>query len=341
LNNPSINPSYEFHPVNVPDPKVLFDKIRQGDRVALAQAITLIESLQSRHHDAKFELLRLCAAVAAPSVRIGITGVPGAGKSTLIEAFGNYLLKKDHRLAVLAIDPSSSRSKGSILGDKTRMQTLSTHPGAFIRPTASGGNLGGTAAFTREVILLCETAGFDLVIVETVGVGQSETLVNDLTDLFLLLAVPGTGDELQGIKRGIMEMADIIAINKTDGDNLAKAKQAAAHLKNALHLFPVAENDWMPKVMNVSALEQKGLDELYELIQAFVQQGRINGHFAYKRQQQDQKWLDQYIMEMVRQKFMGQLSHEAYEKLKTDALKQKNTVLEAAVVVVKKMMGDS
>lgn len=334
----SVNPSYEYLPVNIPDTHILFDKIRQGDRIALAQAITLIESLHPQHNQAKFDLLRKCAAVAAPSVRIGITGVPGAGKSTLIETFGNYLLNKGHQLAVLAIDPSSSRSKGSILGDKTRMTTLSNHPGAFIRPTASGGNLGGTSAFTREVILLCETAGFDRIIVETVGVGQSETLVNDLTDLFLLLAVPGTGDELQGIKRGIMEMADIIAINKTDGDNITKAKQAATQLKNALHLFPVNEGEWIPRVINVSALEQKGIDELYELVVSFIQLGTTKGYFARKRAGQDKKWMDQYIQDMIRQVFMGKLSPTEYEKLKADELGKAQTVLEAAAKVVGELL---
>lgn len=330
----SVNPAYEYLPVNLPDTGSLFEKIRQGDRVALAQGITLVESLNPQHYQAKFDLLRRCAAVSAPSVRIGITGVPGAGKSTLIEAFGNYLIKQNHKLAVLAIDPSSARTRGSILGDKTRMPKLSTNPAAFIRPTASGGNLGGTSAFTREVILLCETAGFDHVIVETVGVGQSETLVNDLTDVFLLLAVPGTGDELQGIKRGIMEMADIIAINKSDGDNLIKARQAATQLKNALQLFPVGHDQWMPRVMNVSALEQKGMDELYALVQLFVESGKTKGHFAYKRTEQDKKWLDQYIVEMLRQKLMGKITPAEYEKMKADELKEQQTVLEAAVRVV-------
>lgn len=335
----SVNPAYQYNPVNLPDIALLFARIEQGDRIALAQGITLVESTQPQHHQAKSDLLSRCAAAGKKSVRVGITGVPGAGKSTLIESFGNYIINKGHRLAVLAIDPSSIRSRGSILGDKTRMQTLSSHPSAFIRPTASGGNLGGTSAFTREVILLCETAGFDMVLVETVGVGQSETLVYDLTDLFLLLAVPGTGDELQGIKRGIMEMADIVAINKTDGDNINKARQAATQVKNALHLFPVAENDWMPRVLNVSALEQKGIDELYELVISFIHFSQSNGRLEEKRREQDRKWMDQYIQDMIRQKFLGQMSLTEYETLKIQALEKESTVLEAAARVVEKITG--
>jgi LAO/AO transport system kinase len=333
----SINPGYVYEPTLIHDAGTLLTQVRQGNRVALAQAITLVESTAPTHQKLKSEFLHKCAALKNESVRIGITGVPGAGKSTLIENFGKFIIDKGHKLAVLAIDPSSTKTKGSILGDKTRMQHLSSNPGAFIRPTASGGNLGGTAHFTREVIMVCEVAGFDHILVETVGVGQSETLVNDLTDVFLLLAVPGTGDELQGIKRGIMEMANVIAINKTDGDNVIKAKQAASQLKNALHLYPVAHGDWTTKVLTISALENKGIDALVETLNSFIQYSKTSGNFQNKRNEQEQIWLDNYLLDLMKFELLGNINDSKLDELKKSVLKNNPSVYEAAVELLKKL----
>jgi len=333
----SINPGYVYEPLQVNDPEILFEQVREGNRVALAQAITLVESMAPAHQQLKSGFLHKCASLKPQSVRIGITGVPGAGKSTLIETFGKFIIDKGHRLAVLAIDPSSTKTKGSILGDKTRMQHLSANPHAFIRPTASGGNLGGTAHFTREVIMVCETAGFDHVIVETVGVGQSETLVNDLTDVFILLAVPGTGDELQGIKRGIMEMANIIAINKADGDNLAKAKQASVQLKNALHLYPLAKHDWATQVLTISALENKGIDALHETLNRFIHFSKTTGQFDHKRNNQEKIWLDKYLFDLMRNELLGNINNSKLDELKETVLKNNPSVYEAAVDLLRQL----
>jgi len=225
-----------------------FEGILQGNRTILSRAVTLIESNKPDHQRMAQEIIGRCLPYSGKSVRIGITGVPGAGKSTFIESFGTYLTALGKRLAVLAIDPSSEKTKGSILGDKTRMEELSTDPNAYIRPSPSSGSLGGVARKTRETILLCEAAGFDTILIETVGVGQSETTVHSMVDFFLLLQIAGAGDELQGIKRGIMEMADTIVINKADGDNVLRAKTAATLYRNALHLFPPTLSGWVPKV---------------------------------------------------------------------------------------------
>ena len=223
--------------------------IVKGDVTVLSQAVTLVESVKPEHQAIAQEVIEKCLPYSGNSMRIGISGVPGAGKSTSIDVFGLHVLEKGGKLAVLAIDPSSERSKGSILGDKTRMEKLSVHPKSFIRPSPSAGSLGGVARKTRETIILCEAAGFDKIFVETVGVGQSETAVHSMVDFFLLIQLAGTGDELQGIKRGIMEMADGIVINKADGSNIEKAKLAASHFRNALHLFPAPDSGWSPKVM--------------------------------------------------------------------------------------------
>lgn len=261
--------------------------ILKGDRVVLSKAITLVESALPQHQELAQQIIAACLPYSGNALRLGITGVPGAGKSTFIEALGMYLCRKGHKLAVLAIDPSSQRSKGSILGDKTRMEELSVEPNAYIRPSASAGTLGGVARKTRESIILCEAAGYDTIFVETVGVGQSETAVHSMVDFFLLILISGAGDELQGIKRGIMEMADGIAVNKADGDNVMRANRAAAECKNALHLFPLAESGQETKVLTCSALTGFNIDEVWKMVSEHVQAIRENGYLNRKRSQQD------------------------------------------------------
>ena len=242
------------------------DGILKGDRVALSKAITLVESALPKHQELAQQIIAACLPHSGKALRLGITGVPGAGKSTFIEALGMYLCRKDHKLAVLAIDPSSQRSKGSILGDKTRMEELSIHPNAFIRPSASAGTLGGVARKTRETVILCEAAGYDTIFIETVGVGQSETAVHSMVDFFLLILISGAGDELQGIKRGIMEMADGIAVNKADGDNVLRAERAAAECRTALHLFPMPDSGRETKVLTCSSLTGLNVDAVWHTI---------------------------------------------------------------------------
>lgn len=263
-----------------------FQGIIQGNRILLSQAITLIESVHPSHQQLAQEVIEKCLPFSGKSIRIGITGVPGVGKSTFIEALGKHVTSLGHKLAVLAIDPSSSRTKGSILGDKTRMEELSTDENAFIRPSPSAGSLGGVARKTKESIILCEATGFDVIFVETVGVGQSETAVYSMVDFFLLLMLAGAGDELQGIKRGIMEMADSIFINKADGDNIHKANQAKAEYKNALHLFPHSPSGWIPVVGTCSARSKEGIPIVWDTIQKYVAFTRENGFFYEKRKEQ-------------------------------------------------------
>lgn len=277
--------------------------IREGDITVLSQAVTLVESSLPEHQSVAQEVIERCLPFTGNSVRLGITGVPGAGKSTFIEALGMHLIRKGHRLAVLAIDPSSERSGGSILGDKTRMEELSVAKNAFIRPSPSAGSLGGVARKTRESIILCEAAGFDTIFVETVGVGQSETAVHSMVDFFLLLQLAGTGDELQGIKRGIMEMADGIAINKCDGSNIEKAMLAKAQFKNALHLFPLAESGWSPEVIPCSAIEKNGIDEIWNMVERFVDFTTQNGFFDHHRNQQSKYWMFETINDQLRSRF--------------------------------------
>ena len=260
--------------------------ILEGNRTILSRAITMIESENPTHIAMAQTIIERCLPHSGNSLRIGITGVPGVGKSTFIESFGGMLTAQGHKLAVLAIDPSSERTKGSILGDKTRMETLSVDPNAFIRPSPSGSALGGVARKTRESIILCEAAGFDVIIVETVGVGQSETVVKSMVDFFLLLMLAGAGDELQGIKRGIMEMADALVINKADGDNLPKAKGAASQYRAALKLFPKNDNGWDVPVEVCSALENFALDKVWQIIQDFVTLTKGNGSFERTRNDQ-------------------------------------------------------
>jgi len=288
------------------------DGILSKNRVILSQAITMIESALPKHQEVAQQIIEKALPHAGKSIRVGITGVPGVGKSTFIEALGKYLTSKGHRLAVLAIDPSSERSKGSILGDKTRMEELSADENAFIRPSPSAGSLGGVARKTRESIVLCEAAGFDVIIVETVGVGQSETAAHSMVDFFLLLQLANAGDELQGIKRGIMEMADAIAINKAEGDNMPKARLAQAQYKNALHLFPPAESGWIPKVETCSALTGMGIDTLWSMVEEFRDFTKANGYFEHQRQQQMLKILTQAIEESLNNRFY---QHPEIEKL--------------------------
>ncbi len=263
-----------------------FNGIRKGDRAVLSRAITLIESTRPEDKQKAVNLINQCLPFSGNSLRIGITGVPGVGKSTFIEAFGLSQINQGKKVAVLAIDPSSSRTKGSILGDKTRMEQLSINQHAFIRPSSSAGTLGGVARNTRESVILCEAAGFDTILIETVGVGQSETAVAQMVDFFLLLMLAGGGDELQGIKRGIMEMADLIVINKADGDNRQKANLAKREYKNALHLFPPAESGWTPDVVTASGLENTGLKEIQNQINNFVSVTHKNNYFEHHRKQQ-------------------------------------------------------
>lgn len=256
------------------------------DRVILSQAITLVESTNPDHFDLAQTVIEKCLPHSGNSIRIGITGVPGVGKSTFIESFGQYLTNLGHKVAVLAIDPSSERSKGSILGDKTRMERLSVDPNAFIRPTPSGLTLGGVARKTRETTILCEAAGFDVILIETVGVGQSETIVKSMVDFFLLLMLAGAGDELQGIKRGIMEMADALIINKADGDNLSKATAAKAQYRSALKLFPPNENGWEPRADICSALNNDGIENVWNIICQFKNLTQSNHYFFKQRDEQ-------------------------------------------------------
>ena len=277
--------------------------ILKGDVSVLSQAVTLVESSLPEHQAIAQEVIEKCLPYAGNSVRLGITGVPGAGKSTFIEALGMHLVRANHKLAVLAIDPSSERSKGSILGDKTRMEELSVAKNAFIRPSPSAGSLGGVARKTRESIVLCEAAGFDTIFVETVGVGQSETAVHSMVDFFLLIQLAGTGDELQGIKRGIMEMADGIAINKCDGANIDKANVAKVQFKNALHLFPAPDSGWSPDVVTCSAVENTGITNVWEMVERYIAFVKANHYFEYKRNEQSKYWMYESINEYLKNNF--------------------------------------
>ena len=277
--------------------------IVKGDVTILSQAVTLVESVRPEHQATAQEVIEKCLPYSGNSIRVGISGIPGAGKSTSIDVFGLHVLEKGGKLAVLAIDPSSERSKGSILGDKTRMEQLSVHPKSFIRPSPSAGSLGGVARKTRETIILCEAAGFDKIFVETVGVGQSETAVHSMFDFFLLIQLAGTGDELQGIKRGIMEMADGIVINKADGSNIEKAKFAQAQFRNALHLFPPTPSGWTPQVLTYSGYYELGIAEVWDMIDKYIAFVKKNGYFDYKRQEQAKYWMFETINEQLRDHF--------------------------------------
>lgn len=277
--------------------------IFDGNKAMLAKAITLLESKKLEHSEKANAVIEKCLSRPTDSIRLGITGVPGVGKSSFIETLGKILTDKGNKVAVLAVDPTSSLSKGSILGDKTRMETLAKDPNAFIRPSPSGTSLGGVAQKTRESIMLCEAAGYNVILVETVGVGQSEIAVHSMVDFFLLLKLSGAGDELQGIKRGIMEMADAIAINKADGSNLEHAKLAVTEFSRALHLYPPKANGWVPKVMKCSAMEKTGIEEIWDMVQQFVEHNKKNGFFEKNRQQQNKNWFLQTVDECIRQFF--------------------------------------
>lgn len=280
------------------------DGIVKGDVTILSQAVTLVESVKPEHQAVAQEVIEKCLPYSGNSIRVGISGVPGAGKSTSIDVFGLHVLEKyNGKLAVLAIDPSSERSKGSILGDKTRMEKLSVHPKSFIRPSPSAGSLGGVARKTRETIVLCEAAGFDKIFVETVGVGQSETAVHSMVDFFLLIQLAGTGDELQGIKRGIMEMADGIVINKADGDNLERAKLAATQFRNALHLFPAPDSGWTPQVLTYSGFFNLGVKEVWDMVYQYIDFVKGNGYFEHRRNEQSKYWMYETINEQLRDSF--------------------------------------
>ncbi|XCF05401.1 methylmalonyl Co-A mutase-associated GTPase MeaB [Tamlana crocina] len=281
----------------------LIEGILKKDITALGRAITLIESKNQKHANQAKTLIQGCLPHANKSIRIGITGVPGVGKSTFIEALGKHLTDLGKRVAVLAIDPSSSISKGSILGDKTRMEQLAKNDNAFIRPSASGESLGGVARTTRETIILCEAAGFDVILIETVGVGQSEIAVHSMVDFFLLLKLSGAGDELQGIKRGIIEMADAIAINKADGDNLKPAKLAQTEFKRALNLYPEKDSQWQPQVLLCSAINGEGIDAIWQMILEYEKVTTKNGYFEEKRNKQSEYWLIQTIENQLNSRF--------------------------------------
>ncbi|MBV7267931.1 methylmalonyl Co-A mutase-associated GTPase MeaB [Winogradskyella luteola] len=295
--------SIKFKRKRQPSVDDLVTGITSGNITDLSRAITLVESTNQTHTDKAQKIITSCLPYANDSVRIGITGVPGVGKSTFIEAFGSYLTNIGKKVAVLAVDPSSTLSKGSILGDKTRMEDLVKDKNAFIRPSPSGNSLGGVARKTRETIILCEAAGFDTIIIETVGVGQSETAVHSMVDFFLLLKLAGAGDELQGIKRGIIEMADAIVINKADGDNLKAAKSAKIEFNRALHLYPEKASGWSPKVSLCSALKQEGISDVWELIEDYLKTTTTNHYFEQNRNSQNTFWLLQTIEERLKSNF--------------------------------------
>ena len=302
--------------IKVPATKELIKGILKKDKTALSRSITLVESTVQKHQDQAREIIETCLTHANNSIRIGITGVPGVGKSTFIEQFGTLLTKINYKVAVLAVDPSSSISGGSILGDKTRMEDLVREPNAFIRPSASRNSLGGVARNTREAIILCEAAGYNLILIETVGVGQSETVVHSMTDFFLLLKLAGAGDELQGIKRGIIEMADSIVINKADGNNITAAQLAKTEFNRALHLYPDKGNDWTPKTLTCSALHNEGVSEIWELIQKYNSITKENGYFQQKRNDQNRYWLLQTIESTLKSDFYN------HQKIKEELKKQ-------------------
>jgi len=302
-----------YKPKNRLEPQEYVEGIIKGDRVILSRAITIIESnLESDKLLAK-NIIQSILPKSGNSIRIGVTGVPGVGKSTFIEAFGMHLIEQGKKVAILSIDPSSQRSKGSILGDKTRMETLGQQEEAYIRPSASGDTLGGVANKTGETMLLCEAAGYDVILIETVGVGQSETAVHGMTDFFLLLMLAGAGDELQGIKKGIMEMADMVVINKADGDNITMSKMAKTQYQNALHIFPLAESGWSPVVSTASAIKNEGIDTVWNTVLEYKQMVDENGYFEKNRNTQQIQWMYNNINEALKQLFYN--SENISEKL--------------------------
>jgi LAO/AO transport system kinase len=307
--------------------KTIIENIQKGDTLALSKAITLCENTLESEQKIAQNIITNLSGKSGKSIRVGVTGVPGVGKSTFINSFGKMLTSKGKKVAVLAIDPTSEKTQGSILGDKSRMDELATDKNAFIRPSPSAGTLGGVANKTRENIILCEAAGFDVILIETVGVGQSETTVSNLVDFFLLLMLSGAGDELQGIKRGIMEMADAILINKADGDNVQNAKNAMLQYKSALHLFPANENGWKVEANTCSGLEKIGLEEIWETIEKHNSQMKANGFFTENRKEQNIYWLHSQIKEGLGNKKYSQLKTDGtLKKLEEKLLNKKTTI---------------
>jgi LAO/AO transport system ATPase len=336
---PQVNPNAANQILRTKKKKYTVDEyvkgILDGNISILSQAITLIESSLPEHHAIAQQVIEQCLPHTGRSIRIGITGVPGVGKSTFIESLGVEITGKGHKLAVLAIDPSSERSKGSILGDKTRMEQLSSDANAFIRPSPSAGSLGGVARKTRESVVLCEAAGFDVVFIETVGVGQSETAVHSMVDCFLLLMLAGAGDELQGIKRGIMEMADILAITKADGANVQKAQIARAEYAGALHLFPPADSGWDSHVLTCSAFEKASIVTLWNTIEEYITHTKNNGYFAEKRQLQAKYWMFESVNEALKESFYFNPTIKAMiAKAERDVLSNEITSFSAAKLLL-------
>ncbi|WP_339333293.1 MULTISPECIES: methylmalonyl Co-A mutase-associated GTPase MeaB [unclassified Croceitalea] len=308
-----------------PSAKELIKGIVEGDKAHLAKSITLVESSNQKHSKKANEIIEGCLLSKTDSIRIGITGVPGVGKSTFIEVFGKMLTGLGKKVAVLAVDPSSTLSKGSILGDKTRMELLAKDPKAFIRPSPSSESLGGVARKTRESIILCEAAGYNVILVETVGVGQSETVVHGMVDFFLLLKLAGAGDELQGIKRGIMEMADAVVINKADGTNKKEADKAKLEFKGALHLYPAKENNWSPKVLTCSALNNEGIDNVWKMIEDFIELTKNNTSFDSNRTRQNENWFLETVNDRLYQNFYNDKAVKQKLKSLLIAIKENKT----------------
>ncbi|RPE00022.1 methylmalonyl Co-A mutase-associated GTPase MeaB [Aureibaculum marinum] len=317
------------------NPSEYIDGILKGDRVLLSRAITIIESnLESDKILAK-EIVQAILPSSGNSIRIGITGVPGVGKSTFIEVFGKHLIQQGHRVAILSIDPSSQRSKGSILGDKTRMEELANLEEAYIRPSASGDTLGGVSNKTGETVLLCEAAGYDVILIETVGVGQSETAVHGMTDFFLLLMLAGAGDELQGIKKGIMEMADMVVINKADGENVRMSQMAKRQYQNALHIFPQSESGWSPVVSTASAIKNIGIDKVWNEIKKYKKLVLENGYFIKNRNHQQIQWMYNNINEELKQLFYGSTNIKSHlQTLEKDIIEAKISPVKAAEKII-------
>ena len=311
------------------------DGILNGDRVVLSRGITIVESNLKSDKTLAKEIIQAILPYSGNSFRIGITGVPGVGKSTFIEAFGKHLINRGHKVAILSIDPSSQRSKGSILGDKTRMEELANMEDAYIRPSATGSTLGGVANKTGETMLLCEAAGYDIILIETVGVGQSETAVHGMTDFFLLLMLSGAGDELQGIKKGIMEMADMVVINKADGDNIKKSGVAKRQYQNALHIFPLPDSGWSPVVTTASALKKIGIERVWDEITKYKKLVDENGYFTKNRNQQQIQWMYNNIDEELKQLFYGSKNIiEHLSILEQEIISSKISPVKAAQMII-------
>ncbi|WP_422038134.1 methylmalonyl Co-A mutase-associated GTPase MeaB [Roseibium sp.] len=321
------------------DPEALAADLQAGKRAALARAITLVESKKAEHRHMAHQLIQAVLPSTGGALRVGITGVPGVGKSTTIDTLGSNLTGAGHKVAVLAVDPSSTRTGGSILGDKTRMARLAVDRNAYIRPSPSAGTLGGVAAKTRETMLLCEAAGFDVILVETVGIGQSETTVADMVDFFLVLMLPGAGDELQGIKKGVLEIADMIAVNKADGDGALRARSAASDYRAALHILAPKSPNWTPPVITVSGLANEGLDKLWQQVELYGERMRASGEWQEKRSRQQVAWM----WDMLQQRMMDALrtNRKTADRLKTleDSVRNGTTAVSLAVDELSALMG--